>query len=305
MKHLVIILASLIASCSFQKQKPVKAQNPVDELRKKMALYASASIRTVDGFGWLSPPCDGLLFNSLAAVSGLNINIMAAEEAPGRWRRHPDFSTCKPFNGSRSTISRDMFRGLFIYLLKMKDTAALMRIREYGEANNWFMGEGEDPSITFSRTWFNPVIRDQLNRMITRDNVSIKNTELKDYEAHLDVLRIYTEFLISGYLEDYELDQLKEYRDANPENALYQAMYNTFTGDQAAAIDILMDEKYFPADRLPDETNYFAHYLWQRDYGPDWQPCNDGDEKRRCTGAQHSGVDFLFAAYIVIESRNL
>jgi len=305
MKCLIALITALTASCSFQKQKPVKTRNPVDELQKKMALYASASIRTVDGFGWLSPPCDGLLFNSLAATAGMNINIMSAEEAPGRWRRHPDFSTCKPFSGSKSTISRDMFRGLFIYLLKMKDTPALERIRNYGESRNWFMGEAEDPTTALGRTWFNPIIRNQLDRMIDSFSPKTMTTELGGYEAHLDVLRIYTEYLISGYLEEYELDQLKKYRDTNPRNALFQAMYHAFKdGDQTNAIKILMDESLFPADRLPDETNYYTHYLFERDMGPDWLPCNQAGDERRCTGRQHSGVDFLFAAYIVTSFHN-
>jgi hypothetical protein len=122
-------------------------------------------------------------------------------------------------------------------------------------------------------------------------------TGLEGYEAHLDVLRIHTEFLINGFLEDYELKKLKEYRDQSPENALFQAMYHKFDGNQEVAISILMDESIFPADRLPTDGEYTTHYRWERDPGPDWQPCN---EERPCTGKPHTGVDFLFAAHIVL-----
>jgi hypothetical protein len=294
----LIALASLLTACTFHK--PVKPKNDLELLREKFHRYFAFSLEQADEYGWLSTKCDGLLFNSLAATAGLPINIMAAEESPGRWRRHPDFSICKPGAGSDATISRDMFRGLFIYLIHQKNKDAMRRIKAYGEANQWFMGEAVNPTTAIARVWFNPIIRNQLDRMIDKNYEAMTAMTADDYEAHLDVLRIYTELLISGKIDDIELKTLKDYTEKSPENALFQALYHLFDGDQSKAIAILMDERRFPSDRLPTDRDHFAHYLWERDPGPDWDPCLEEGEKRRCKGLTHSGIDFLFVAWLVL-----
>lgn len=288
----------LLASCTVQK--PVKTKNNLELLREKFNRYSQLTMKNVDEYGWLGPKCDGLLFNSLAATAGLPINIMAAEEAPGRWRRHPDFASCKPGFGSASTISRDMFRGLFIYLMHNKDKEALVRIKEYGEANQWFMGEAENIETAWGRTWFNPVIRNQLMRILDVEFERTTSFFADDYEAHLDVLRIYVELLIAGHLDQIEIATLKNYAEKSPDNALFQALYHKFDGDQTEAINILLNSRFFPPDRLPTDRDHFAHYLWERDPGEDWQPCQESGQKRRCEGKTHSGIDFLFAAYLVL-----
>lgn len=294
----IIVLAILVSTCgSFKKQKPVETLTSLDLLHEKARLYRSLSLGQLDAFGWLSPLCDGLLFNSLAAVAGLPLNVMAAEEAPGRWRRHPDFSNCRPGFNSKSTISRDMFRGLFIYLLVKKDRDAMVRIREYGEANNWFMGEATDPTTAYGRTWFNPVIRNQLARMIG-ETESPTLAMAEDYEAHLEVLGIFAEYFIQGFLYAYEIDILHNYAETYPDNALFSALYHAFSdGDQSNAVRILLTEKWFPANRLPQDTDRFTHYLFQRNPGLDWEPC--GTEGRPCEGLTHPAIDFHFVYWIL------
>lgn len=299
MRLLLLILLAMLG-CKDHKPVPIKEHSEWGRLMDKQALYMRKQLELVDEYGWLSPKCDGLLFNSLAAYAGSPVNPLLAEEAPGRWRRYPNFELCKPGSGSATTISRDMFRGLFIYLLKTQNVDAMRRIVQYGEANGWMMGEGTDPTTTFSRTYFNPLIRNQLKRMIDNTEPMLEEVEVaSDYEAHLEVLKIYTESLIYGKIDEWDLKTLKYYAENYPRNALFQALYHKFTdGDQDDAISILLDESLFPADRLPTDQDRFAHYIFQRDPGDDWKPCGSSD-KRPCEGLTHAGVDFTFAVSLL------
>jgi hypothetical protein len=286
-----------LLSCGTHKPVPVEDSSVWGKVRAKRDTYIELAKAQVDSYGWLNPPCDGLLFNSLAAYSGFPVNPMLAEREPGLWERHPAFD-CYKGGAKGSSVSRDMFRGLFIYLLSMQDRDALIRVREYGKAHGWVMGSGE-----WSRTYFNPLIRNQLARMI--DETEPRQEEEEDtiaYEDHLAVLGIYTEYLIYGKILDIELKTLEAYAKDHPRNALFQALYHKFSdGDQSRALEVLLDETLFPADRLPTEQDHFTHYLWQRDEDEDWQPCDPRPEqKRSCEGGlSHAGVDFIFAVAVI------
>ncbi len=286
-----LFLILLLATSCGKGNKPKPTENALAEVQAKRDLYVELAKKEVDAYGWLSPKCDGLLFNSLAAYSRFPVNPLIAEKEPGLWHRHPE--NCYP-DGSKSSISRDMFRGLFIYLLATKDVEAMKRIRDYGEKNAWIMGEG-----VISRTYFNPLIRNQLDRMIDASVPKMVAVEEDGYEDHLAVLSIFTEYLISGKVDDWELRTLKNYAEKSPRNALYQALYHKFTdGDQSKAIEIILDETLFP-NRLPTENDHFTHYLWQRDEDLDWLPC--GGENRPCEGLTHAGVDLMFVVKLLEE----
>lgn len=294
----VIALPLFFSGCS-RKHRPVDTTGDRAEICKKRDLYVSLLQERLDPWGWAAPKCDGLLFNSLLAVSGFPVDIYKAEESPGRWRRHPDFDSCKPGAGSKSTISKDMFRGLFLYLLSVGDRDAMVRIRAYGEANGWAMGEAQDPESFFGRVLMSPSMSYQLSRMISKTPVSEMMTVQKpDFEGHLDVLDIYTEGMLYGAITDAQLATLKVYAETWPLNGLYAALWASYSdGDMQHAIASGMNEKLFPPDRLPRDTDRYTHYLWQRDHGPDWEPC--GGDKRPCEGVEHSGIDLIFLAHII------
>jgi hypothetical protein len=96
------------------------------------------------------------------------------------------------------------------------------------------------------------------------------------------------------------LRTLKDYAENHPRNALFQALYHKFTdGVQDVAIETLLDESLFPADRLPTEQDRYTHYLWQRDDSEDWKPC--GSAERRCEGLKHAGIDLMLVVKILEE----
>lgn len=302
--HICILLA---VGCAKRDNKAVGSTVSLADVQAKRDLYLSLQESQKNEHGWLESECDALLSNSLAAYAGLSIDISKAEEQPGRWRRHPDFSKCLPGNGSKSTISKDMMRGLLLYLWKTKDLAAIERIQEYGSKNNWVMGEAEDEESYWGRVVFWPLVP-QIKDMSKLMQTSLQNAVLsyndeygyvvlkRTFEAHLHVLNIYLRAQMYGGITDYELAALKEYSKFQPRNALFSAMAAKFsTGDYSWAIALLLDERMFPKDRLPASSDRCTSYLWSKEAQDehDYFPCDEG--------LTHPGIDLTFVVKIMEE----
>lgn len=310
MRIVMHIAAALVLIGCAKNNRSSPTQNPLAEVQAKRDLYVELAKEQVDGYAWLPPRCDGLLFNSLAAYSGFAVNPMLAEKMPGLWERHPDFSCMG--NGSKSTISKDMFRGLFLYLLQRGDRAALQRIKDYCDAHEVLggtscaMGEAVDQESYYGRVVMTPAMRYQLDRMlgvsVTERHKVSEPLQLKgDFEAHLDVLSIYLDYKIDGGLSDADVRTLHDYAEVSPRNGLFQILAHKFgDGDQSRAIEILLDESLFPASRLPTDQDHYTHYLWQRDDGSDWDKCGSS-EQRPCENVTHPGIDLMFAVKLLEE----
>ena len=288
-RHIIAALASFVlAGCASVDEKPLPAIP--QQLAEKVAIYKRLQPDFLDEFGWAHEKCDSVLFTSLCVAAGgcPDANIYDAESTaePGRWYRHK-LQNCYDLGESASDISKDMFAGLAFVL----DEAAKARIVDYGKANDWIMGRGP-----ISRTYLTPPLRWLFTGwpVTTTDNwlPSPINT---GYRAHLDILSILLRAKERGNATtELELKYLKLQTERVPRNALFQAAYHRFLdGDQSKAVEILMDETLFPADKLPTSAdNYCTDYLWQRDDEPkDWQPCDNG-------GKKHDAVDFIFAAWV-------
>jgi len=307
MKLISLITLLLINGCD-RPHKPVQSSVSLDEIKAKRDLYLSLQKEHQDQNGWLDHSCDGLLFNSLNAYAGTNVAVIRAREESGRWRRTPNFEACKPFNGSKSTISRDMFRGLFLYLFQQKDIEILMALDGYGKENNYVMGEAEDDESYWGRVVMSPSMILQLKDMIkiltpnltgiilAQDDeygyVILKET----FAAHLHVLNIYLRSQMYGGITDYEKAVLSEYTKLQPSNALFEAMRAKFTdGNFSRATELLSNTALFPSDRLPTSSDRCEPYLWQRDGQDlkDWQPCDQGKV--------HDGLDLTFAVKVMEE----
>ena len=202
-----------------------------------------------------------------------------------------------------------MFRGLFLYLYSRKDFESLREIKNYCDAHEVLlgtsceMGEASDEEAYWGRVVMTPGMRYQLNRMLDSSLKLTPETTLnlkEGFEAHLDVIRIYTDYLIDGGLSDSDVDIFKAYAEFSPRNSLFQILANKFSGggDQSKAIETLLDEKLFPSGRLPTDGDRYTDYLWSRNNDDDWQPCN---ESNPCTGHIHSGIDMMFAVKLLEE----
>ena len=215
------------------------------------------------------------------------VNIFDAEGDPGRWYRNPG-KRCYDDGQSKSDISKDMFVMLLPYLYASGDKQNIQEIYDYGQKNGWAMGRGY-----LSRTLLTPPLIFLLEQMLGRWGIEsdIKETTKAGFEKHLDAIYLINKWMVNKSIDSLQLAQIKQYKDENPSNALMQAIYHKFTdGDQSDAIAILLDESLFPRDRLPTAKDRCEEYLWQRNYGDDWKPC-DSDKV-------HDGVDYLVAAYV-------
>jgi hypothetical protein len=280
LKLLFIILA--ISSC--QKREPKKPQQVNEAVAAKAELYKRLHT------GWAHQGgCDSLGFTSLCKMSGgcSEADIYKAEGEPGRWYRNESHD-CYP-NNSKSDISKDMFIMLWPYLYLKGDKPALQRIWDYGEANGWVMGRGY-----ISRTFLTPplvlVLQEMLYRSASMSDQPSQNKKA-GFEKHLDVMAIYTRGIMRGLIFDTDYELLRQYSEQSPNNALVKALYHKYKdGNQDETIAVLLNTKLFPEDRLPTAKDRCEEYLWQRDPGSDWQPCD--------SNKIHDGVDFLFAAFV-------
>lgn len=276
-----LFLILLLVSC--QKHEPKKPTQVNPDVVAKAELYKSLHK------GWAHQGgCDSLGFTSLCKLSGGcgEAVITDAEGEPGRWYRNPG-KECYP-NSSKSDISKDMFVMLLPYLYASGDKQNIQEIYDYGQKNGWVMGRGY-----LSRTLLTPPLIFLIEQMLGRWGVEsdIKETTKAGFEKHLDAIYLINKWMVNKSIDSLQLAQIKQYKDENPSNALMQAIYHKFTdGDQSDTIAILLDESLFPRDRLPTAKDRCEEYLWQRNYGDDWKPC-DSDKI-------HDGADFLIAAYV-------
>jgi hypothetical protein len=110
------------------------------------------------------------------------------------------------------------------------------------------------------------------------------------FEAHLQVLQIVLDSKVKGNISASASYRLEEQAARQPNNPLFQWA----VGNYEAAADSLLNESWWPADRLPTRKDRKEPWLLERDYGADWEPVeSDG---------QLSGGDFLFVVSLVLAS---
>lgn len=270
MKYLVLIL--LLVACGKNKEKP-----PLPSMPERVEALNATLKAELYGEAWLSTDCDSALWNGLAVYSGVeDIDIFQAEYESGEWHRRPPppcYVAERPDGEpqeSNSTISNDMFAGIFLALWKLQDLDAVERIYEYGIANDWVMGAPYPQE--FSRV----VLRNgryYVARMIELLG-GPKHTEQlvvppiyieagKDYEQHLQVISIKLYGELNGNINDQMLARLKECSEQNPEDALFEAVYTIYhTGDYTRAMNLILNENYeLPSYVRGDEVYDKIHKL--------------------------------------------
>jgi len=288
----LLIILTIISSC--QKREEVSTTTFSNDVRSKAELYKSLHRR------WSHDKCDSMGFTALCKMAGgcQDANILEAEGEPGQWFRSPE-KDCFDTGGSRSDISKDMFVMLFSYLYATKDKPALERILFYAEAHGYVMGRHEGTADGFARVFMVPGMVSLLKEMIgavpspqvptSKEPVDFPVND--GFRAHLDAVWWFNKSQVRGNMEAIDYERLRIMVERQPSNALFQAIYHRYKdGDQSKAIEILSNEKWFPRDRLPTARDRCNEYLWQRDEGEDWAPC-DSD-------SVHDGTDFLFAAWV-------
>jgi hypothetical protein len=302
----IFLIALLLFSCSKKTNKP-KDTIPIEKsklelLSEKVALYKSLQSSALDQDGWptIVSPCDATGFLALCKTAGgcEKAEYFAAEEAPGKWQRN-QYKNCVETGKSKTSISKDMLMMGFIYGLFGMDREVakgyFLRLEAYGKANDWIMGYPSETLEQLGRVYMTPGMTLTLYDIIE----SITGTHVErqspgygrvpgGYQAHLRVLDIIIKGRLKGGIDIVQMADINELHDRDPRNALYQAVFHRYRdGEMSEVADILLDEKLFPNDRLPTSNDRCAHYLWERDQGKDWEPCDEN--------FTHDAIDFLFA----------
>jgi hypothetical protein len=299
-----IYLAVILTACG---QVPIEKtwggdtpeEAEFEKLKEKHSKYLKLFKSEQKEAGFIyTDKCDSLLFSSLLSAVGVpGIDVVAAEAAPGRWWRRPaSLPECYSVGESRSTISRDMLLGVLWWAWEKKRLDVLDRLFQFGESRDWVMG---DDSIQGGHTVFTPLLP-LLARMRHRLGghehparhfplASEFDLNKDGFEAHLQVLQIILDAKVKGSYSQQGWNRLEEQARRQPNNPLFQFAI----GKHKKTVELLLNNKWWPEDRLPTTGDRKEPWLLERDFGPDWQPSN-------LPTKQHSGGDFLFVVSLLM-----
>ena len=242
---------------------------------------------------WWHPEtsCDALLFNSLSVVGGASHDLLQYRNESDRWFRTPT-KDCYP-ERSKSSISRDMFLGVMWWAWVNQDLDTLERIYQYGAANTWVMGEGVP-----SRTVMTPVLVGTLSKAIcklggtcraVRHTPAAWGAVFEGFQRHLQLLHILLRADIDGGLTTPDRNAILGMWQNHSRNPLVAYAYGRWvTGNLNPAAELLLNEDWYPKDRLPASRDRCSPWLPERDPATDnYLPCPD-------KGHTHSGGDLMF-----------
>jgi hypothetical protein len=256
---------------------------------------------------------DGLLFACLQSVAtGRDFDIAEYITAGGQVFRNPAMAAGTHKLGPReSTISRDMFMGLFCYCLHFGRADILQKVWSYGWRHGWRMGvENRVVSVPIpgtswavrikdNRTWFTPglILLLAALRAHLRGNVKIARFLVNiwqpigstpGYPSHLSMLHLYLNRRIRGNTAAWEHKVLDRILKHSPRNALALALRGWHDDARAELAS------QWPADRLPTRHDWTEEWRTQRadnDVGIVWG--EPGNIK------PHSGGDLLFVEHVL------
>lgn len=294
-------------------------------MASKYELYKQLIKTRQDSCGFIeSDHCDSLLFTGLVGcVPGVKVMIDAAYNyADHRWYRRPfawrsDKTCCddgwkrslwqrikdawpllkqkqwkaagKEFERGGSTISRDMLTGLAWYAWANKRLDISESVVKYALKHWMRMGDGSPsrilimPALLATYAWISYRLGGP-SRWWLRWVPCDLGSKVTDFEAHLQCLHIALRMELAGKISSRDSKTLGRLAEENPHNPLFLAV----AGLKEDAEDIL-DQDWWPEDRLPTSADRAGGWLPERDYGPNYWPSDEG--------RTHSGGDYLFVKW--------
>lgn len=303
----LLIPYSLIIKLFSKKHKPHKLKHDffakTASIYNKSQLYSELITKTQDEFGFIETEhCDSTLFSGLVSSTKLGKPVyLKAAAQKGKWYRRPlIYPPCYQPGDKGSSVSRDMLLGVLWHSWTHKDISILLQLENYGNKNNWVMGEGD-----ISRIYFTPSLRATLDKALRAsydgpgsiDHLlpHFWSTGLEDYEAHLAMLHIELLGQIDGYIDTKMKKVIIDIANRMKRNALAQTLRAKWVdGDFSDAIELLINEKIWPSDRLPTSKDRREQWITQRGDESDGWLISDEDSVK-----VHSGGDFLFCAKIL------
>lgn len=290
---LAITLLLMLTACGSSQDKPDDLQAPLrlSELQYKRDIYLQRWSGWIDG-------CDSLLFTSLSAYGGAEIDITEARDDDGRWYRTPSHD-CYP-DRSASTISKDMLLGLLFWAYHAGRSDVIEELMARHRLG-YVMGKGP-----LSRTLMTPSLQALYAQALVALGGKMYEpeywypqvyTEVQDFQAHLQVVGIILLYRITGKIDYEALNMISYHHSRDPRNPLFSFAHGLFIdGDLNLATNQLLDDPVWPSDRLPTSQDRCEEWVIQRDQGKDWEPC-DEDET-------YTGGDLIFLTKLIEDEVN-
>jgi hypothetical protein len=312
--YIFTLLAPLVGASLFscQKRKHEHQEHnhheAIERLKVKKALYCELGRSRGESLDWNISTCDSSLHAALWAVACGDIPYEKFMSDDGRLHRtttHDCYPGPGVYGGSKTTVSKDMYRGAFLYWLFYNRLDLVNRTIAYGEKNSWVMGDGVNEVEIASRTVLSPEMISQIFDLQTfleggapeqTEEQRISTLPVKTgYPAHLDVLNVLFDGKLYGALTDSEYKTLEAQSDRQPDNSLFNFAYHRYNHSHPVerTIAVLENEQYFPSERLPTSSDRCQEYLFMHDQNEkDWSPCPEKEHT-------HVGTDFVFAVSIL------
>lgn len=297
MRFLLPLLFAVVA-CGKPDNKPNDVTPLNEAIAAKQAFYRAEAVKARDSHGAiLTDECDSAHFSALeAAVTG-GIDMGSFIDSDGKEHRRPaEYPECYPqFSGSES--AKEMYGYGALYALKQKDRQWAEDRFQYGVRHQWVMGAG-----AISRTLLTPTGRAELAQAVDalggtqypdRLLIAPRPKGLRGFEAFAQAVGVVFEGARFGGITDDSRQVIGDHAGRNPRNAMFACLAARWgSGSLPAAQALLLDEKIFPADRLPGSSDYCEGWITQReDDSTGWQPCPE-------EGKLHPAGAFLLAAAV-------
>lgn len=274
------------------------------KLEQKRALYLKlgTDLQSRHGSHEITYHCDSLLFDALGRIGGQDVNLHKFRSGK-KWYRTQTHD-CFKDGRSKSTISRDMLKGVILAAYWHKDKQLLQDTVDHLRSANWMAGDAINEKEKLGKCFVTPSLRadmcEALYRLGGSDLPLIRltpvcvNKNQTNFRQHLEALTILTSDIVRGGITEQMRDAIEHYFERYRFNALWTYLYERYVRDDASRpYRLLMTENLWPNDRLPTNHDRKAKWLFER----------DEDEYIGDTSAPkqvYPGTDFCFVASLLL-----
>lgn len=261
----LLLLTGWLVGCGRSTPDPA-SYIPTAELRAAYTRVADHLHATSAGHasGWPSDTgCDGALWAGEARAGGADwVSMSASLQSDGRPTRRPG-QDCGPATGdSEATTSTDMQLGILLGLLSARDSASLLRMQQYVDANHGVVGT---PASDIPLTYMKPGTRTLLARAVAATGGPrevewvvlpvVSSIPTADSELHLQLITLVLKMHLGG-LDPVDSLAAAQLLAGHPNDAL--AHYTA--GDMAGAATIALAPGWTVPSYVRDAPEYADSY---------------------------------------------